>query len=816
MTPRVLWLTSAVLGLTAGLASAQSLEFASLTQPSTTGARGAVAVDLNRDGWLDLATANTGRNTVVILLNRGDGSGFLPAREIPVGTGPFDIAAGDLNRDGIPDLVVTTPDAHAIDVLLMAADGRLSSRNVIARGSESRGLTLADVTRDGHLDLVYSDYARHRVVLLPGSGAGGFDAPLGDFVVGTKPQGVAAGDFNHDGAIDIAVAATGAGALDVLYGSAPGTVTRRSFAAGRTLNVLTTVDLNADGWDEIAAAATSTNAVVIFRGSASGFTVAGTLAVGTSPRGIARGDFNQDGRPDLAVANYGSGSTTVLLGRRDGTVLPDDWGDLPSGAGARAVVAADFTNDGRIDLVVGTQSAARVSVHENDTAFVPPARSFRREHIDIFSFGQGTAADFNENGIPDVLADRRILLDGTTIVRLDMDPRAYVLDVAAADYNRDGHQDALVATATYDGQGRLTRASLDLYHGDGHGQFRFARSVEGMPNGLLGFRSGDLDRDGHLDVVAFGYSDLYIKRGFGSGPLVQTVLPIAPGGAIGFELADVTRDGVLDAVIAHVNPYSFSVYPGDGSGSFGPPVVAAAGVAMETFGLGDMNHDGRLDIVADEGSTVVVILATDDGGWAAPVQYPSTIPWDTASGTILGDFNNDSHLDVLSWGGTMLLGNGEGALGPPIPLAIEPRGGFAFDWNRDGLLDIANGDEVIVNERRAVNRPPVAHAGPDRTFLYHEQFDQDEEGAIFGNQSFDPDLQLPSVPVARRDWDDHRHRRGDQIPAQASGHLHVHPDGPGRSWGAEHRFDATDNRARPGDRSARRLFRERRRMGNGP
>jgi hypothetical protein len=107
-------------------------------------------------------------------------------------------------------------------------------------------------------------------------------------------------------------------------------------SAGRSLNVVSISDMNADGWADIAAAATGTNVVAIFSGSASGFTLAGTRAVGSSPRGLAAADFNQDGRPDLAVSNHGSGTGTVLLGRRDGSILPDVWDSLPSGAGARA------------------------------------------------------------------------------------------------------------------------------------------------------------------------------------------------------------------------------------------------------------------------------------------------------------------------------------------------------------------------------------------------------------------------------------------------------------------------------------------------
>jgi hypothetical protein len=72
----------------------------------------------------------------------------------------------------------------------MAPDGRLASRSVIASGSESRGLALADITREGILDLVYSDYAHSVVVLLPGTAGGGFGPPLAQVAVSAKPQGV--------------------------------------------------------------------------------------------------------------------------------------------------------------------------------------------------------------------------------------------------------------------------------------------------------------------------------------------------------------------------------------------------------------------------------------------------------------------------------------------------------------------------------------------------------------------------------------------------------------------------------------------------
>src|SRR4029453_11331132 len=155
-------------------------------------------------------------------------------------------AARGLNRGGVPALVVAPPGGHAIGVLVMRCAGQLASRRAVAVGSESRGLTLADVTLDGILDLVYTDFARNRVVLMPGTGTGGFGSPLADLAVSPRPQGVAAGDFNHDGTVDLAVAATAANVLDVLYRRPAGAFTLRSIAAGRPLNVLTLAGMHTD------------------------------------------------------------------------------------------------------------------------------------------------------------------------------------------------------------------------------------------------------------------------------------------------------------------------------------------------------------------------------------------------------------------------------------------------------------------------------------------------------------------------------------------------------------------------------------------
>ena len=74
------------------------------------------------------------------------------------------------------------------------------------------------------------------------------------------------------------------------------------------------------------------------------------------------------------------------------------------------------------------------------------------------------------------------------------------------------------------------------------------RTIDGLPLYLIGIRTGDLNRDGRLDVVAFSDREVMVVRSVGFTATKQVV--ITGLGIGGLELADVTRDGVLDAVVS--------------------------------------------------------------------------------------------------------------------------------------------------------------------------------------------------------------------------------------------------------------------------
>ncbi|MFH1620456.1 MAG: FG-GAP-like repeat-containing protein, partial [Patescibacteria group bacterium] len=84
--------------------------------------RAVFAVDLDKDGDSDLATANYSSNSVSILVNNGDGT-FATAVNYAVGNRPATVFAADLDGDGDNDLAVANYYSDNVSVLLNNGDG---------------------------------------------------------------------------------------------------------------------------------------------------------------------------------------------------------------------------------------------------------------------------------------------------------------------------------------------------------------------------------------------------------------------------------------------------------------------------------------------------------------------------------------------------------------------------------------------------------------------------------------------------------------------------------------------------------------------
>ena len=621
-------LVSITLAALAGVspAGAQTPAFSRADYASHPGARAIATADFNRDGWPDTANANTGRDTVTILLNRGAaGSGLARAFDIAVGHGPFDIVSSDFNRDGVADLAVANADADTLSILLGEGSGTFRRTDVAAPGNP-RGLTAADMNRDGRIDIVYTGFRTNVVQLLVGNGAGAFTPGTGFFGAGSAPQGITAADFNHDGLMDLAVAYAGGG-LGVWTMISTGGATARAVSGERSLNVLTAGDFNRDGWTDIAAASTDAARLAVYHGSATGLRQVATHPTAGSPRGIEAADLNNDGLLEIVTANRDANTIGVFVGRRDapGSFAPQV--QFAAGAGSRDVVAADFDHDSLVDLATGNQDQAAVTVLWNAAQLLRSGLVFSvaEERSEEFRGSEMSLGDFDHDGRLDRVTDSGHLTFGDGR-RVQLPAAGFNVAPGVADLNRDGHLD-IAFLATFDGR------NVKLLFGDGRGGFSSPTGVSGGWGGdivLTDMEVADLNRDGRPDLLVSAYAQspldgrLYFMAGNGNGTFTAAV--ISPVEATSFfALADLDRDGRLDVLTSPYANGNFKIVVlfGDGTGRFTRTSEHPTPDHPSELVVADLNHDGRMDVVAPTFESLHVLLGTA-GGLGSPATLPGS------------------------------------------------------------------------------------------------------------------------------------------------------------------------------------------------
>src|SRR5438309_258718 len=124
--------------------------------------------------------------------------------------------------------------------------------------------------------------------------------------------------------------------------------------------------------------------------------------VGRMPVAIAAGDFNRDGKLDLAVLNQADATVGVYFGNGNGSFAHNaDYPTVPDSGFPAAMAAADFNNDGILDLaVVNGAATASIYLGKADGSFIFTSS------LSVPSFaitGPIAIADFNQDGKPDLL-----------------------------------------------------------------------------------------------------------------------------------------------------------------------------------------------------------------------------------------------------------------------------------------------------------------------------------------------------------------------------------------------------------------------------
>jgi hypothetical protein len=299
--------------------------------------------------------------------------------KIKVGKEPSCVEVADLNNDKLPDLIVANQQDSSVSILLGNGKGRFQEAggSPFPAGYSVNDVAIGDFNKDGNRDLAFANHERKYFTVLLGNGRGSFTpAPKSPFPVAGIPHvhGIATGDFNRDGRLDIVTDSWGDDKVEVIFGDSVHLfktsgvfikVGKRPYQRHRV------ADLNDDGMDDIVTTNTeSNNATVLLTNGKGGFneTVGSPFPCGDNPFGIAIGDINADGKPDLAIINspgsmaggHGRNGLTVLFGDGTGKFTtmkgsPYEAGKIPS-----RVAIGDVNGDGVNDIVTSDNDSNKI------------------------------------------------------------------------------------------------------------------------------------------------------------------------------------------------------------------------------------------------------------------------------------------------------------------------------------------------------------------------------------------------------------------------------------------------------------------------
>ncbi|MGA2594284.1 MAG: FG-GAP-like repeat-containing protein, partial [Bryobacteraceae bacterium] len=386
----------------AAVAQAQTgyLTYATGIAPS-----GVTAADLNGDGRPDLVIANAGSDSLTILLNDTTG-GFTTLAPFSLGQTTSTIAA-DLNGDGKIDLVVITPGLGlpgvGLVVLLGNGDGTFQSPLPVSGCAEATGVQVADLNGDSVPDLAVTCLIASGfgiptgayLLTLPGNGDGTFGAAT-QFSLGPTPWAVLAiADFNQDGKPDVAVATEGTLTVFLNDGKAN---FKPIASVGEPWNYAPAIaagDFNGDGLVDLAVSGQSAanlqlGIVAVLLGKGNGtFQAAPSLQTNGYGQLIAV-DLNGDGHVDLAE---GLDTLVFYAGRGDGT-FETGFPFGGSGSIGSSLALADFTGSGVMGFA-GTNVLVTPSGETNGNIVILPRAvwpSLTVANVSAAGFGLGPLA----------------------------------------------------------------------------------------------------------------------------------------------------------------------------------------------------------------------------------------------------------------------------------------------------------------------------------------------------------------------------------------------------------------------------------------
>ncbi len=541
--------------------------------------------------------------------------------------------------------------------------------------------------------------------------------PNSEFPIGSNPVQIISKDINGDGKPDMLSILNTGNLLSIYMNITPAGATTAVYAPRQDITLvyaplaLLAEDFDADGKPDIIISyaggpsfisgypnvTTPGSLVATFGGRVDFFSYPGT-------RSFATGDFNNDGRPDLATVNPAYNYVTILYNSptsgTSGWYLNYGGWTVITSANPALVAVADINNDGKDDIVASC-GAGIVSTLINATVQGSYSASFYT-HQDVVVAGAGFAnflmGDLNNDGKKDLVFSNNpagtctVILNNTTYAATTITYKdaqqfscgANPIGLTLADINGDGKLD-LIASITGSPYNIVSILRNTTTHGTFPASFAVKQdfTVHNYPVSLV---TSDYNGDGKADLGVLtnsGFIDVFLNA-TAIGASAASFAPHADFAVLSPVMAvkgDLNNDGKPDIIVVNGATNMVSIFmnatpPGNtiavfgtrqDIGGFNNPVIAT---------VADFTMDGREDIMIvnkNNGYLTMLNNTTSPGSAVFSFNFQNFAAIPYALAVAVGDINQDCKPD-------MVLTASDGGLYTFINATTPGSGGVAFSY----------------------------------------------------------------------------------------------------------------------------------------
>ncbi|WP_026710762.1 FG-GAP repeat domain-containing protein [Flavobacterium filum] len=628
-----------------------------------------VTSDLDNDGFKEVIVGSSNSNSIIFYKNINGDIQYYQRQIIYENTqanfsSNYEITCSDLDSDGLNDIIVVSGFEDKLFWFKNLGNFNFSLSIIINSTIDNpRSIVSLDIDNDGDNDIIVGSFNHKNVSIFRNNGDGNFSNQEIIYTVSSGINRLVLKDLDNNGFLDIISGQNDGGIFWVknINGSNFSTPNYITGSADNGTG-FDFIDINNDSYfDIIFSSSYQDNIKYVLNLNGNIFSTNSIIIDNniSDPFQVKAVDFDYDGLLDVVISTYtndkigwyknNNGIFSSLLLITNNIFNPKEF------------VVEDINNDDIYEIIsssyeLNNSSRQKLSIFKkNDVGIF-------KENIINFYFSNGRTAkiaDLNNDGMNDVISAL-----GSVVWNKNLGNNVFssqklissnimtlsVHDLEISDINNDNFLDVIC----------VNNFGLEVYKNNGDETFDLVLS---LPLTIVAgdIEVVDINNDGNKDIIlSYHYINTNLIKLVNSGnfnfqPLENILSPLSGNSLYKIKCGDLDNDGHIDIVIIS-NEYSrINWLKNDGIGNFNNYLIQNS-ISLNNIDLADIDNDNDLDIISSSysGNQNISLIKNNGNGTFLP---PINIDNELIKSLSISDINNDGYLDIVGFSTNLSLQN---------------------------------------------------------------------------------------------------------------------------------------------------------------